>query len=1412
MLLQSAHNGAGGVTASATSAGGGWTGSAVGPISTALCEVASKVPAVREEIFWLLRKGASTVTAALRHAVSAGDAVSATVAAWGLIGLCGAISGPGARLAPTLAIELLGSALIADATVLVGCGALCGELLAVELRCAVVSIFVTAARYSSSCAVGAGALKTAASADVRSAADHVTDHGDVRAKVADSAEAEMEAEDGTADSDSGAADEIASAVNSIADAWSIFLDPLTGTDPWTGTELGQQASPPRPHGRNGCETRRDAARFFASTCLSHASTVMVPAVAGAPARQLAFNAALTAAVASTRCKVAEYMALSSITSSEAASASIMIKAELENTSADPAALAQVLEAAGLLGARHAPCRPPVLQFLASFLTTPAIALQIGPDGGQASTAVVKKLTTVCAESLVQVSLSSGNAEEQKSVAIKVLGSLTTAVVLSRHEGSSAMALARSNVIEALGMIAECLFEHGLDLVGTSAALLGQQLFNPPSPLDAQIVLKLGNLGIISSATTFKAICEQLLQIVSHLLEHLAAQRAPAEPRVRTRTLTTEQGGGGSTRLRPVEPRVGSYPAERSGLTSINVPELLQVLPTAISVLATRHRDSTRRNVGGGSSNHDPTRPHQQCRWLRDQLVALFVNFGTRALDHNALKAQQWSAAIADLAPTLRFLRVALSDRGGASAGCTPDTLNGAVQTLAQAQAVATNLASTLAADQQSILGLIMFWSLLTALNVNTETSRAASAGFVSLASETPSLANIQPEQLFDVALSAGAAGPLLPGIGGGISSSGSNDDAGGFVLIGPAVHEKLGVRAYEMLNTVLGSSATPHLKALDFSTIIYFAAVLNLESQRCIGNGAEFACMIQYLSQWGKSGPAIVVLSMMADVVFGRFVAHALQSTGTVGQEDMLQTVAISLFAYFNDVAAPVKEASDRYLVGLLNAFPFLFWSQRVLVAILDLLNRLSANMPSHRAPRPNTNHSTQNAELTGVQLPAVLEDYVIMVATYTLKCEEYIQQSTSFAGRTTYSILQAYTASIDFNFTGTGHAGVELAMKILLTNNTGSPASSTAAGGNENGARQQTAHPFAQFGTGVALQSRLAAEMSVLVGEHTSESLAKVGDKLATDVMNVNANVRPYMATVSRARRSENDGSERGRNGNENENERRLSYDAASGQRIIQPLLRLVALTIANDHPPSAWIRAIVSAPIVATSSEAMVAGTFAWRWLLSKRPLLAADLVAEISAAIARMFAAQRQLLHKNIATAATTAKTSSWGKFGPAVKKSTVAAEWPALELFAFLESQFASGNKARRDQSFVYCKIAWDTLNAIAATGVGLDLHVRYAGLAYVLVILQSGMPRPLTFDERSRRRQLYDTALMTFAARLRSPRLHTLWRDVAAMVRFWKLLVGDKYGSEFLKLEDTDGVLQYPHQCPLKSVASYLHSC
>jgi hypothetical protein len=200
----------------------------------------------------------------------------------------------------------------------------------------------------------------------------------------------------------------------------------------------------------------------------------------------------------------------------------------------------------------------------------------------------------------------------------------------------------------------------------------------------------------------------------------------------------------------------------------------------------------------------------------------------------------------------------------------------------------------------------------------------------------------------------------------------------------------------------------------------------------------------------------------------------------------------------------------------------------------------------------------------------------------------------------------------------------------------------------------------------------------------------------------------------------------------------------------------------------------------------EPIVAGIFAWRWLFGKRPLLIPAALAELCKGVARLIATPlsstpSELIAGEIADARGVTSISADGKKD----------EWPAIELFTFLDSILVSSNTGRKDTSFTFYKIAWDTLNSVQKAGSDLDAYVRYAGLGYTMYILQSSLPHPLSFDEKGRRSKMYDAVLFSFGSPMTFPKLTTLWRDLSAMTRFWTLMVADKANCKRLEADSSE---------------------
>jgi hypothetical protein len=167
----------------------------------------------------------------------------------------------------------------------------------------------------------------------------------------------------------------------------------------------------------------------------------------------------------------EYLAITSNSPNDVATACAMIETQLDMHTPNPAGLIGVITAAAYIGKSHPPFRPTILRLLAAFLTTPAPAFHTVHGGGSDPSDAVHLLAASCVDAMVEVSLSAGDQHMQKQVAVECIESLTTSIVLRRHHDSPTWDLARRNVIEAQGTMAEKLHANNIDLIGDSIEIL-----------------------------------------------------------------------------------------------------------------------------------------------------------------------------------------------------------------------------------------------------------------------------------------------------------------------------------------------------------------------------------------------------------------------------------------------------------------------------------------------------------------------------------------------------------------------------------------------------------------------------------------------------------------------------------------------------------------------------------------------------------------------------------------------------------------------------------------------------------------------------------------------------------------------------------------------------------------------------
>jgi phosphatidylinositol 4-kinase len=110
-------------------------------------------------------------------------------------------------------------------------------------------------------------------------------------------------------------------------------------------------------------------------------------------------------------------------------------------------------------------------------------------------------------------------------------------------------------------------------------------------------------------------------------------------------------------------------------------------------------------------------------------------------------------------------------------------------------------------------------------------------------------------------------------------------------------------------------------------------------------------------------------ISSVCDSVFIKFTDVMQKKPKNEQRERELEGHAQFLLVYFNNVHNQIRQVADKYLTGLVDAFPHLLWNCRVVWCMLDILQVLSFSLqcdPNKETPVlkiPDTPYSIQLTE-----------------------------------------------------------------------------------------------------------------------------------------------------------------------------------------------------------------------------------------------------------------------------------------------------------------------------------------------------------------------------------------------------------------------------------------------------------------
>lgn len=222
---------------------------------------------------------------------------------------------------------------------------------------------------------------------------------------------------------------------------------------------------------------------------------------------------------------------------------------------------------------------------------------------------------------------------------------------------------------------------------------------------------------------------------------------------------------------------------------------------------------------------------------------------------------------------------------------------------------------------------------------------------------------------------------------------------------------------------------------LNFAQCTYLMSVYRMEAFRVESRSTQnfsFQVMLQYLEdptiQRDKDGIRQCIFCI-ADKIFRNYLEVLSRRPMNKERDLELEELAILLLVKFNHPQKQIRRVADKYLSRLVDRFPHMLWSGRVLVTMLDVLKvlgksmQLDSNEASLELDIPNTTHK--------FQLTDTAEARETIVRDFTAHCRRIIREAVKWAPRTTKTHLIEYiTGNQHMPMDTAQHPGLSLAIE----------------------------------------------------------------------------------------------------------------------------------------------------------------------------------------------------------------------------------------------------------------------------------------------------------------------------------------------------------------------------------------------
>jgi len=227
-----------------------------------------------------------------------------------------------------------------------------------------------------------------------------------------------------------------------------------------------------------------------------------------------------------------------------------------------------------------------------------------------------------------------------------------------------------------------------------------------------------------------------------------------------------------------------------------------------------------------------------------------------------------------------------------------------------------------------------------------------------------------------------------------------------------------------------------HLSKYQFPILVYLKSVYWLELLRLQSSKkCTFHVLFDYLEdksvQKDRTGMYDCICAI-AEKLFKEFLLLMAEQPKSASREADLEDHAEILLTQFNNPNKAIQRLSDKFLAGLVDKFPHILWSRKVLYSMLDMLDVLASHLhldANVESPVIHVGHNTGQTIL----LKDTQAEREQIVKDFANRCKGIIEEAMKWAPDTMKSHMKEYINNKGMEGSST-HSGLALATECVLS------------------------------------------------------------------------------------------------------------------------------------------------------------------------------------------------------------------------------------------------------------------------------------------------------------------------------------------------------------------------------------------